>query len=96
LPDADGQLSTTAVMRIVRPIMLAADVPVGQAHPHALRRTFGRLYMAASKAALSRLQRIMGARFAGDDKSLRPPRQSRVRGRVSPDRRLQRDPSPSP
>jgi transposase len=81
---------------IVRPIMLAADVPVGQAHPHALRRTFGRLYMAASKAALSRLQRIMGARFAGDDESLRPPRQSRVRGRVSPDRRLQRDPSPSP
>ena len=60
LPDADGQLSTTAVMRIVRPIMLAADVPVGQAHPHALRRTFGRLYMAASKAALSRLQQIMG------------------------------------
>ena len=35
-PDADGQLSTTAVMRIVRPIMLAADVPVEQAHPHAL------------------------------------------------------------
>jgi integrase len=59
-PDADGQLSTTAVMRIVRPIMLAADVPVEQAHPHALRHTFGRLYLAAPNAELSRLQRIMG------------------------------------
>jgi hypothetical protein len=59
-PDADGQLSTTAVMRIVRPIMLGVDVPVEQAHPHALRHTFGRLDMAAPKAQLSRLQRIMG------------------------------------
>jgi hypothetical protein len=39
--------------------MLAADVPVEQAHRHALRRTFGRLYMAAPKE-LSRLQRIIG------------------------------------
>jgi hypothetical protein len=58
--DADGQLSTTAVMRIVRPIMLAADVPVEQAHPHALRHTFERLYTAAPNAELSRLRRIMG------------------------------------
>jgi hypothetical protein len=43
--------------------MLAADVPFEQAHPHALRHTFGRLCMAAPKAELSRLQRIMGARF---------------------------------
>jgi hypothetical protein len=47
-------------MRIVRPIMLAADVPVEQAHPHALRHTFERLDLAAPKAELSRLQRIMG------------------------------------
>ena len=59
-PNADGQLSTTAVMRIVRPIMLRADVAGEQAHPHALRHTFGRLDMAAAKAQLSRLRRIMG------------------------------------
>ena len=59
-PDAGGQLSTTALIRIVRPIMLAAGVPVEQAHPHTLRHTFGRLYMAAPRAELSRLQRIMG------------------------------------
>jgi hypothetical protein len=35
-------------MRIVRST-LAADVPVEQAHPHALRHTFGRLYMAAGE-----------------------------------------------
>jgi integrase len=40
--------------------MLAADVSVERAHPHALRHTFGRLYMSAPKAELSRLQRIMG------------------------------------
>jgi site-specific recombinase XerD len=59
-PDAGGQLSTTGVIRIVRPIMLAAGVPEHQAHPHTLRHTFGRLYMAAPRAELSRLQRIMG------------------------------------
>ena len=59
-PDAGGPLSTTAVIRIVRPIMLAAGVPEHQAHPHTLRHTFGRLYMAAPNAELSRLQRIMG------------------------------------
>jgi integrase-like protein len=58
--DAGGQLSIAAVMRIVRPIMPAADVPVERAHPHALRLTFGRLDMAAPKAELSRLQRITG------------------------------------
>jgi hypothetical protein len=40
--------------------MLAADVPVERARPHALRHTFGRLYMAAPKAELSRLPRSMG------------------------------------
>ena len=30
------------------------------AHPHTLRHPFGRLYMAAAGAELSRLQRIMG------------------------------------
>lgn len=40
--------------------MLAAGVPVEQAHPHTLRHTFGRLYMSARGAELSRLQRIMG------------------------------------
>jgi integrase len=59
-PEAGGQLSTTAVIRIVRPIMLAAGVPAQQAHPHTLRHTFGRLYMSARGAELSRLQRIMG------------------------------------
>jgi site-specific recombinase XerD len=59
-PDAGGELSTTAVIKIVRPIMLAAGVPPQQAHPHTLRHTFGRLYMAAPGAELSRLQRIMG------------------------------------
>ena len=59
-PDAGGELSTTGVIKIVRPIMLAAGVPPAQAHPHTLRHTFGRLYMAAPRAELSRLQRIMG------------------------------------
>jgi site-specific recombinase XerD len=59
-PDAGGQLSTVAVIKIVRPIMLEAGVPEHQAHPHTLRHTFGRLYMAAPRAELSRLQRIMG------------------------------------
>ena len=59
-PDAGGQLSTVGVIRIVRPIMLEAGVPENQAHPHTLRHTFGRLYMAAPRAELSRLQRIMG------------------------------------
>jgi integrase/recombinase XerD len=59
-PNAGGRLSTTAVIRIVRPIMLAAGVPAQQAHPHTLRHTFGRLYMSARGTELSRLQRIMG------------------------------------
>ena len=59
-PDADGQLSGTAVMRIVRPIMPAADVPVEQAHPYALRHTFWRLYTTAPKAEPGRPQPIMG------------------------------------
>jgi integrase len=59
-PEAGGQLSTTAVIRIVRPIMLAAGVPAQQGHPHTLRHTFGRLYMSACGDELSRLQRIMG------------------------------------
>lgn len=59
-PDAGGQLSTTGVIRIVRPILLAAGVAEHQAHPHTLRHTFGRLYMATPRAELSRLQRIMG------------------------------------
>jgi len=40
--------------------MLAAGVPLAQAHRHTLRHTFGRLYMSAPGAELSRLQRIMG------------------------------------
>lgn len=59
-PDAGGQLSTSALIRIVQPVMLAAGVPLEHAHPHTLRHTFGRLYMAAPLAELSRLQRIMG------------------------------------
>jgi hypothetical protein len=60
-PGAGGQLSTTAVIKIVRPIMLAAGILPQQAHPHTLRHTFGRLYMAAPGGVeLSRLQRIMG------------------------------------
>lgn len=59
-PDAGGQLSTSAVIRIVRPVMLAAGVPVERAHPHTLRHTFGRLCIAAPRAELSRLQCIMG------------------------------------
>jgi len=46
-------------MRIVRSIILAADVPVERTHRHAPRHTFGRLYMVAPKAELSRLERIM-------------------------------------
>jgi site-specific recombinase XerD len=59
-PDAGGPLSTGALIRIVRPIMLKAGVPTEQAHPQTLRHTFGRLYMAAPRAELSRLQPIMG------------------------------------
>jgi integrase len=59
-PDAGGELSTTAVIKIVRPIMLAAGVAPGQAHPHTLRHSYGRLYIAARGAELSRLQRLMG------------------------------------
>ena len=59
-PDAGGQLSTAAVAAIVRPIMLAAGVPAHQAHPHTLRHTFGRTYMARRGAELSFLQQIMG------------------------------------
>jgi integrase len=40
--------------------MLEAGVSIEQAHPHMLRHTFGRLYMAAPRAELSRLQRSMG------------------------------------
>ena len=47
-------------MRIVGPILLVADGPVEPPHPHALRRTFGRLYMAAPKAEPGRPQPIMG------------------------------------
>ena len=59
-PEAGGRLSTTALIRIVQPIMTAAGVPREAAHPQTLRHTFGRLYMAAPRAELSRLQRIMG------------------------------------
>ena len=59
-PDAGGALSTTALIRVVQPIMTAAGVPPEAAHPHTLRHTFGRLYMSAPRAELSRLQRIMG------------------------------------
>lgn len=59
-PDSGGPLSTNGIIRIVRPILLAAGVPAAQAHPHTLRHTFGRLYMASPRAELSRLQRIMG------------------------------------
>ena len=52
------------MIRIVRPLLVAAGVPVAQAHPHTLRHTFGRLYMAAPRAELSRLQRLMGHRSA--------------------------------
>jgi integrase len=58
-PDAGRQLST-AVIKIVRPVKLAAGIPEAQAHPHKLRHTLGRLYMAALGAELSRLQKIMG------------------------------------
>ena len=59
-PDAGGQLSTVAVIKIGSTDHLEAGVPEDQAHPHTLRHTFGRLYMAAPRAELSRLQRIMG------------------------------------
>lgn len=72
--DAGGQLSTSAVIRIVRPIMLAAGVAPAQCHPYTLRHTFGRLYTSARGAELSRLQRIMGARLAGDHQPLLPSR----------------------
>jgi integrase/recombinase XerD len=58
--DAGGQLSTTAVIKIARPIMIAAGIASTHAHPYTLRHTFGRLYMTAPQAELSRLQRIMG------------------------------------
>jgi Sigma-70, region 4/Phage integrase family len=48
------------VIQIVRPIMLQAGVGEDRAHSHTLRHTFGRLYMAAPGAELSRLRRIMG------------------------------------
>ena len=59
-PQAGGVMTRQALLEIVRPIMLAAGVPADQAHPHTLRHTFGRQYMAAPGAELSRLQRIMG------------------------------------
>jgi site-specific recombinase XerD len=60
LPDAGGPMTRQALLEVVRPIMLAAGVGAEQAHPHTLRHTFGRQYMAAPGAELSRLQRIMG------------------------------------
>jgi site-specific recombinase XerD len=58
-PDAGGQLSGQALSDVVKPIMLAAGVPAGYAHPHVLRHTYGSLFM-HNGGELSKLQALMG------------------------------------
>ncbi len=56
----DGRLSARALRDIVRPVMLAAGVPAGLAHPHVLRHTYGTLFMAKPEARIEQLQTLMG------------------------------------
>lgn len=58
-PDAGGKLSDRALAEIVRPILLAAGVPEDLAHPHALRHTYGSLFMRRG-GDLRTLQELMG------------------------------------
>ena len=58
-PDAGGMLSGKGLTVIVKPIMQAAGVPDELCHPHALRHTFGSLWM-AGEGELSELQKLMG------------------------------------
>lgn len=58
-PDAGGRLSETAVLKIVKPVMLAAGVEPERAHPHVLRHTFGTLYMRRG-GEVTALQKLMG------------------------------------
>jgi integrase/recombinase XerD len=56
-------LSSTALMNVVKPIMLAAGVADDQAHPHVLRHTFATLYLARRghrADALVHLQQLLG------------------------------------
>ncbi len=58
-PDAGGKLSDRALGEIVRPILVAAGVPDDLAHPHALRHTYGSLFMRRG-GDLRTLQELMG------------------------------------
>ncbi len=56
-------LSSTALMNVVKPIMLAAGVADDHAHPHVLRHTFATLYLARRghrADALVHLQQLLG------------------------------------
>jgi len=59
-PDAGGHLTERGLSAVVKPIMLAADVPDELAHPHVLRHTFGTLYLRRRPHDLVTLQRLMG------------------------------------
>ena len=44
----------------MRPVMLAAGVPVQLAHAHVLRHAYGTLFMAKPEARIEQLQTLMG------------------------------------
>ena len=56
----DGRLSARALRDIVRPVMLAAGVPAGLAHPHVLRHIYRTLFIAKPEARIEQLQTLMG------------------------------------
>ena len=53
-------MSAAALRDIVRPVMLAAGVPAGLAHPHVPRHTYGTLFMTRPNARIEQLQTLMG------------------------------------
>jgi site-specific recombinase XerD len=61
-PDAGATaaLSAQQLSNIVKPIMLAAGVPPGLAHPHVLRHTYATLFLARSPHRLLELRDLLG------------------------------------
>ena len=82
-PDAWGA-STTAVIKIVRPILLAAG-SAEQGHPHTLRHTSVACTWPRHRPSC-RACTDHGPRLPGDDEPPRRPRRRRPRRRASPDR----------
>ena len=72
-PEAGGQLSTTAVIRIVRPIMLAAGVPAAAGpSAHAAPHVRSAVHVGPRRRALPAATHH-GAHVAGDNEPLRVP-----------------------